>query len=419
MRIAFGFDIFYPERNGIITSTINLANNLIDMGHEVYFFVPSDKAFTDTVIEKGIKVIHVKSINTWVYKGIKLLPYFGWYLQKDLYVNKIDIVHTTAPWLVGFALNHAARRLHIPTISTHHTLIDNPIYIKYALKSKTISKIAPVWGALLKPFFKLTWMLTAPGKHTCEVLKTQVKNIDVRYVSNGIDINKFKQPETNEDISSLIPNEFINKNTFIYVGRLGYEKSIDILLQSFAKAVETNSEARLLLIGDGPARKNLERLTEELGITDFVYFAGLVDNSKIIGTKLLSKCLAFATASKSENQAMTVIEAICSSTPTICPNVENMTDLIEDEFGWHFEPDNINDLADKMIYVLEHKDEAQEKGIIAGKHSDRFDGRLVAKQFLALYEELLELKKNNYFAPRGEIKHELYYKIIAEKYKDR
>ena len=53
MRIAFGFDIFYPESNGVITTTINLANNLIEMGHEVYFFQTevsgkqqSKKAFT-------------------------------------------------------------------------------------------------------------------------------------------------------------------------------------------------------------------------------------------------------------------------------------------------------------------------------------------------------------------------------------
>ena len=48
MRIAFGFDIFYPESNGVITTTINLANNLIEMGHEVYFFVPADRGFRET-----------------------------------------------------------------------------------------------------------------------------------------------------------------------------------------------------------------------------------------------------------------------------------------------------------------------------------------------------------------------------------
>ena len=42
MNIAFGFDIFYPEKNGIITTTVELARNLIEFGHKVYFFVPDN-----------------------------------------------------------------------------------------------------------------------------------------------------------------------------------------------------------------------------------------------------------------------------------------------------------------------------------------------------------------------------------------
>ena len=72
MRIAFGFDIFYPETNGVITATINLANNLIDMGHEVYFFVPKDKKFKDDVIEKGIHIIHIKNIHAIFIKTITI-----------------------------------------------------------------------------------------------------------------------------------------------------------------------------------------------------------------------------------------------------------------------------------------------------------------------------------------------------------
>ena len=62
MHIAFGFDIFYPETNGVITATINLARNLIDMGHKVWFFVPSNKGFTDNTIENGIQIVRIKAM---------------------------------------------------------------------------------------------------------------------------------------------------------------------------------------------------------------------------------------------------------------------------------------------------------------------------------------------------------------------
>ena len=92
MRIAFGFDIFYPETNGVITTTINLANNLVALGHEVYFFVPEDKQFTDTVIENNIHIIRVKALSTPIYKGIKVLPVQSWYLKKYFLKYKFDEV---------------------------------------------------------------------------------------------------------------------------------------------------------------------------------------------------------------------------------------------------------------------------------------------------------------------------------------
>ena len=47
MKIGFVVEIFYPERNGVVTTTINLARNLIDLGHEVWFFVPENTGFTN------------------------------------------------------------------------------------------------------------------------------------------------------------------------------------------------------------------------------------------------------------------------------------------------------------------------------------------------------------------------------------
>ena len=202
MRIAFGFDIFYPESNGVITTTINLANNLIEMGHEVYFFVPADRGFRETTIEKGIHIIRVKALPSFIYKGIKLLPIQSWYLRKYFMKYKFDVIHDTSPWLICQAMNHAARKMHIPVLATHHTLIDNPIYIKYALKSKTLAEAAqkPIWSIVFNPFFRLVWMVTAPNKETCKTVKEHVSGIDVRYVSNGIDIEQFRKQTTSEPI---------------------------------------------------------------------------------------------------------------------------------------------------------------------------------------------------------------------------
>ena len=286
MRIAFGFDIFYPETNGVITATINLANNLIDMGHEVYFFVPKDKNFKDDIIEKGIHIIHIRNIPAWIYKGLKLFPFQGWYLQKYFKRYRFDIVHNTSPWMMGLALNHSARRYHVPVVATHHTLIDNPIYIKYALKVKALADAATdaIWSVVLRPFFRLTWLITAPNKHTCVQLKEKNPDKDVRYVSNGIDISRFDESRPVLPLPKAIPESFLGDETFLFVGRLGYEKALEVTLNAFTECHKRNKDAKLLIIGQGPAEHELKALAKKLELTDNeVLFTGLIPNEEVIG----------------------------------------------------------------------------------------------------------------------------------------
>lgn len=417
MRIAFGFDMFYPERNGVITATINLANNLIDMGHEVYFFVPKDHNFKANTIEKGIHIIHVKNIPAWIYKGLKLFPFYGWYLQKYFKKYRFDIVHNTSPWMMGLALNHAARRFHVPVVATHHTLIDNPIYIKYALKVAALANAATdaIWTVVLRPFFRLTWLITAPNRHTCAQLKEKNPDKDVRFVSNGIDISEFNPERTHLPIPKQIPSSFLGNKTFLFIGRLGYEKAVDVLLKAFAKCHEKHNDAKLLIIGQGPAEHELKALAKELGLTEHeLLFTGLIPNEEIIGSRLLNKTLCFVTASLSENQAITVIEALCSGSAVLCADVDNMTSLVEENQGWYFKGGDFDDLADKLSYVLSHPEEVEEKKKNALLSKERFDGRKVAIEFEDIYKELLEWKKNGYFVPGGEKRAKKYLRHLRQ-----
>ena len=410
MRIAFGFDIFYPETNGVITTTINLANNLVDLGHEVYFFVPEDKQFTDDIIENNIHIIHVKALSTPIYKGIKVLPVQSWYLRKYFLKYNFDVIHCTSPWLICQAMNHCARRMHIPVLATHHTLIDNPIYIKYALKSTTLANIAqkPIWPIVFEPFFRLVWMATAPNQETCKNIREHIPGLEVRYVSNGIDIERFKKIPSGQSIPQ-IPEGFVDENTFIYVGRLGFEKAIDVTIKGFAKAVKENPLLKLLIIGQGPAHKELVELVEELNLSDKnICFTGLVDNHILVDSGVLRKAVAFITASLSENQAITVIEALCSGCPVICANVFNMTALVDKDSGWYFEGGNDSDLADKILYVAAHKEERDKKSANALKSIDKYDGKKIAKQFESIYLELIEKKKQGFYVVDGEKKANRY-----------
>lgn len=414
MRIAFGFDIFYPETNGVITTTINLARNLIELGHEVWFFVPYNKKFKDNVIENGIHIIHVRALPSYIYKGMRMIPTYGKFLAPILRKHKIDIVHNTTPWLMGMSLNHAARKLHIPTVGTHHTLIDDPIYIQYALKSMKLSKAATkaIWSVVFNPFYRLTWVATAPAKKTCRQIQTKYPSLDVRYISNGIDTSRFDKNIKELPLPHSIPKEWVGKRTLIYVGRLGYEKAIDVTFNAFSLCLEKNPDAKLICIGRGPAEERLQNMIQKLKMQDSILMTGLIPNNEIIGSKILSKCAAFVTASLSENQAITVIEALCSGAPVICADVPNMTAIVREDQGWFFKGGDEEDLARMMDRALNNTEEREKKSEAALTSIPLFDGRAVAKQFEELYYEMLRKRDSGFYVEKGEEKALAYAREI-------
>lgn len=412
MNIAFGFDIFYPETNGVITTTINLATNLINMGHKVYFFVPKEKEFTDSEIENGIHIVRIRSFSIGIYNGLKMFPVNSWYLAPYLVAYHIDIVHNTSPWMMGLALNHAARRLHIPSIATHHTLLDNPVYIRYAMKTDTLVNIATeaIWPVIFAPFYRLTWLCTAPNETTCQQVRDNIPGLDVRYVSNGIDISKFEGTEPTCPLPEKIDPAWLGDKTLLFVGRMGFEKAINVTLEAFSLCLEKEPDAQLIVIGQGPAEEKLKKQLETTPGKERIHMTGLIKNDELLGSKLMSKVAAFVTASLSENQTMTVIEALCSGLPVIAADVDNMRALFSENEGWFFEGGSKESLADVMCEALRDKEARDRKAEAAVKLTSRFDGRDVAKQFEGLYYELLKKRDEGFYVPGGEKKAKSYMK---------
>lgn len=406
MRIAFGFDIFYPEQNGVITSTINLANNLIAMGHEIVFFIPNEKEFTDTVIEDGIELVRVKALDSFIYQGLKVLPVYSWYLNDTFLKQNIDMVHITSPWLISIALSRCARRNRVPVLYTHHTLINDPIYINYFFRNMTLAELSTsaIWRVVFKPVFKLTWAITAPSQNTCNEVKTHVKklNIPVKYISNGIDVSIYEKPKTRK-ISQDLVDFGLGDKTFLFVGRLGYEKGIDTLIDGFNILHKKYDDAKLIIIGQGPFQEKIEEKISTLSLGEAVYLAGFKSHEDIIESKLLTSVNSFVTASLTENQSMTIIEALCSGVACITADVPNMTNLANNKCALHFKPGDFEDLAKKLEIAFTDKDLIQKKRIEAKKNIQRFDGRNVAKEFEAEYKDLLRKKDSGFYIPRKEL----------------
>ena len=386
MKIAIVFEIFYPTVNGIITSSINLAENLIDQGHDVVFFAPRTREYTETTVNGRIPVRYFTSWYNWAYPGMRNVLPWNRSVEVALRREGVEAVHITGPWLLTYATIRAAGRLGIPVVHTFHTMLHEPSYIIYMFRT---SLMVPVVQAIAWSYYwlyvKRSRINTGPSRMVCRQLKQHFPREDVRFVSNGVDVQRFDHYASVAELRQHYPQH--NDHTFLFVGRLGQEKSVDELIDAMAIVTREDPKARLFIVGDGPATRRYQAQVHRLGLGGRVILLGRVSHSELIASGLIHHSLAFVTASTTENQPMTVIEAICCHVPAIVPDVPGITELVEDN-GLRFAPHDVEDLARTMVTMSRDRD-LRERCVHASRHmKERFDGRNVALEFEKIYQDL-------------------------------
>ena len=385
MKIAVVFEIFYPQVTGIITSAVNLAQNLREQGHEAIFIAPATPYFDRQEVDGGIPVRYIPSSYNWAYPGMRnVLP---WSRAVDAVIGSegVDAVHITGPWLLTLAAIRAARRRGIPVVHTFHTMLHEPSYILYFVRYRAliplIRRIAWWYYGI---YVRRSTINTGPSRMACRQLRSHFPRADVRFISNGVDVERFRHHASYEELCRREPR--FTPKSFLFVGRLGQEKSVDEVIDAMAIVGRRIPDARLFIVGDGPYADRLRRQVRTLGLGGHVFFLGRVANAELVSSGLIHHAVAFVTASTTENQPMTVIEAICCNTPVIVPEVEGITELVE-ENGIRVRAHDVQALADAMSTMATDR-ALRDRCVAAGPSMiTRFDGRLVAERFLEVYRE--------------------------------
>lgn len=388
MKIAFVFEIFFPTVNGVITSTLNLAHNLVAMGHEVLLVAPRWDAYQEPYVDGTLPVRYITSTANWAYPGVRTVLPWNRTIRAVLEREEIDILHVTGPWLLTWAAMRAARELRIPVVHTFHTMLHEPSYIIYMFRFPfLVPMIQTIAWRYFGLYVRRSIVNTGPSNMVCDHLREHFPRADVRCISNGVDVERFGRFASIEDLRRRYPSH--NDRTFLFVGRLGPEKSVDELIDAMAIVASHDRETQLFIVGDGPSRARYLAQVRRLGLQERVFLLGRVPHGELLESGLIHHSLAFVTASTTENQPMTVIEAICCGVPAIVPDVPGITELVEDN-GLRFAPHNVEDLAATMER-LSGDTALRERCVRAsGEMVRRFDGRNVATVFERVYRSLLE-----------------------------
>jgi 1,2-diacylglycerol 3-alpha-glucosyltransferase len=181
----------------------------------------------------------------------------------------------------------------------------------------------------------------APAMHRVDVIPT------------GVDCKRFSP----ENDGSAIRQRYglDGERVLLHVGRIAMEKNLDLVIAGFSELVRKDPLVRLLIVGDGPARKHYQELVRERGLDGKVIFTGFIPDEEL--PQVYAACDASVIASKFETQGLVGLEAMASGKPVAGINYRAVKELIrKGENGFVFEDDPAS-CAEAMRSALEHSEE--------------------------------------------------------------
>lgn len=326
MKILLTSDQYIPTVNGVVTSLCTLRRELERQGHTVRVLTLSGSVHTTR--QEG--VIALGSLNAgYIYPGIRLRRLVVGDVVRELIAWGPDVVHSQCEFSTWPLAKRIAKACGVPLVHTYHTVYED--YTHYFSPSRR-------WGRWLARTFtrRVTAdadLVIAPSRKIEALLKSYRILPPVRVLPTGIDLTAFCQPPQSGLRARLgIPAQ--NK-VLLCVGRLAKEKNLDELLAGRA-ALGTNAAVTLLLVGDGPDRPRLEQKAAALGLrSPHVVFAGMVPPEQVAAYYQLGD--VFVSASQSETQGLTYLEAMASGLPLVCRADPCLQGVLQDgRNGWQY-----------------------------------------------------------------------------------
>lgn len=409
MRIGLFTDTYPPYINGVSTSVAMLKNALEKKGHIVYVVTVGNKVLKYEYDERE-RIVRIPGvpIGIYDYRLSKIYPLSMINIMKKW---KLDVIHSHTEFSVGIFARLFAKQFNIPLVHTYHTLYED--YTHYVTKGHFEKSSKKIVEYLTKFYCdKTANELIVPTNKIYKLFKEKYEfNKNIHIIPTGIEIERFFIENIDKKlIETLRKNLNISKKDFIiiFVGRLASEKNVEFLLKAHQKIIKDYPSIKLLIIGDGPDKEKYEKLVENLNIENNVIFNGKAAWEEIPYYYHCSDI--FATASKSETQGLTVIEAMASEKTPLCIKDDSFLGTITNELnGLIFETEE--EYISHVITLYENNDLLKYYNKQARIQAEHCSSTSYAKKVLEVYNRAIKDKANENKFP---LLSKLYKKIKGE-----
>ena len=394
MRIGLFTDTYPPYINGVATSVYMLKQALEKKGHQVFVVTVNSENMKYKYEDNG-KTIKIPGFPIGIY-DYRLTGIYPIRVINKIKKWKLDVIHSHTEFGVGTFARIISKQLNIPLVHTYHTMYED--YVHYITKGY-FDKSSKKLVEYLTLFYCDTTAneLIVPTKKTWDLFKEKYyldKNIYI--IPTGIEIERFYNENINkEKVVEAREKLKLKKDDFVllFVGRLGKEKNIDFLLDCQKDLTNEIPNLKLVIVGDGPERKEFETRVKKLKLDSSVIFTGMVPWIDV--PSYYQTATLFVTASKTETQGLTVIEAMAASIPPICINDESFTLTVTDDLnGKIFK--NKRDYKKIILDLYNDKAKIKRMSKQARINAEVHSSKHYAESVLDVYKHAIDNKKGRF-----------------------
>lgn len=391
LRVCIVVDSFFGV-GGTETNTRHLVGELQRTGQRVHVVTMGRRKYRIPVKAYGLKFGADESI----YAG-KRVSFLGALVLRLVQLSSMLVLTLVSSLREKTEIIHAHMALPagLPAIIAGK-ILRKPVVVSVRGGDLNVYAYKPIYCELIKFTLNKADAIIALSEGLRKIaLRLGVSSEKIHVVPNGIDTEFFGK-ETREYCRSRL-GIVEDKKIILFVGTIeSYRrkvKGIEDLLLAMKTVVSKVPTAHLIAVGIPPI-PDLLSFVAEAGIEDQVSFVGVVPYDKV--SFYYGACDVFVLPSRMEGLPTAVLEAMASSRAVVASDIEGCKDLIEDGVnGSLFPPGRTEDLAEKIVQVLNHKRLAAEFGSRSRKLVEtRFTWESVCKRTLALYDRLLTRPRN-------------------------
>lgn len=384
MKILISTDEYEYQINGVTNSVVALRDELRNLGHDVRVLAlsPNKKSYFKN------NDYYISSFHIPIYPDARFT--FKW---NDNLLNEIikwnpDIVHVQTEFATRILANKVIKKINSPYVMTCHGLYED--YIKYFCPSKKLGKL--IIRKLSNKYYNNSKALVVPS-HKLKNKEEEYKiKCPIKVIPTGIDLDRYQKKLDIKEKGRLLKKLGLsNSNKYLVsVCRLGVEKNIDEILDYFPNLLKEDNRIKFIIVGDGPYKKKLIKKVEKIGISDNVVFTGMINPKEVYKYYQLGDI--FVSASTSETQGLTYIEALANRLPMVCKKDDCLIDVIEEERnGYIFT--NEKEFIKGVITILKDENLREKMSVESFNKSNNFGKKKFGIEIEKLYKEILENKR--------------------------